>query len=346
MLLLKHHFMQEKVMNAAILKRLPLEMFWPTFDPFLFCAFHNDRYPEGNGEMGPATSLAGRSLGQDFVGMDGWRMYHGKKVPGFPAHPHRGFETVTIVNKGLVDHADSMGASGRYGEGDTQWMTAGEGIQHSEMFPLLNEESNNPLELFQIWLNLPSKNKMVPPHFSMLWNEETPVVKESDINGNDISIKVVAGIFNNVIPAPCPPNSWAAEEDSQVAIWLIDLSENAEWVLPAAKPDLSRTLYFFQGESIELEGVTGTVNEAFVLNSNASVRMKNTGKRARFLLMQGRPIGENVEQHGPFVMNTKEELQQAFSDYQATQFGGWPWPRADQVHDKSKGRFAKYMDDK
>ncbi|MEP0074177.1 MAG: pirin family protein [Marinomonas sp.] len=333
-------------MSSAILKRLPLEMFWPTFDPFLFCAFHNDKYPKGDGNMGPAELLAGRVLGQDFAGIDGWRMYHGKKVPGFPAHPHRGFETVTVVNKGLVDHADSMGAAGRYGEGDTQWMTAGAGVQHSEMFPLLNEDSDNPIELFQIWLNLPSKNKMVPPHFTMMWHEDTPVVKELDSQGNEVSIKIVAGALNNMKAAPCPPNSWAAESDSHVAIWIIDLPENAEWDLPAAVSGLSRSLYFFEGEEAELDGEKGRVDEAFVLKSDRKVTLKNLGKAARFLVLQGRPIGEQVEQHGPFVMNTKAELQQAFNDYQETKFGGWPWPRHDQVHGKQEGRFAKYADEK
>jgi len=331
-------------MSDFILKRLPLDMFWPTFDPFLFCAFHNDKYPKGDENMGPVASLVGRMLGQDFVGMDGWRMYHGKKIPGFPAHPHRGFETVTIVNKGLVDHADSMGASGRYGEGDTQWMTAGEGIQHSEMFPLLNEEDNNPLELFQIWLNLPSKNKMVPPHFTMLWNEDTPIVKALDDKDNETAIKVVAGTLDDVTAAPCPPNSWAAENDSHVAIWIIDLPEGGQWNLPAAVSGLNRSLYFFEGEKVELNGVEGLINEAFVLKSDVSVTIKNLGKPARFLMLQGRPIGEHVEQHGPFVMNTKAELQQAFNDYQVTKFGGWPWPRHDQVHDKFVGRFEKYAD--
>lgn len=329
-------------MSSSILKRIPLQMFWPTFDPFLFCAFHNDTYPKANAAMGPDAPLNNRPIGQDFGGIDGWRMYHGKTIPGFPAHPHRGFETVTIVNKGFVDHADSMGAAGRYGEGDTQWMTAGEGVQHSEMFPLLNQDDVNPLELFQIWLNLPSKNKMVPPHFTMLWNEDTPVVNVPDSNGLETQVKVVAGTFQQVEPSPCPPNSWAADSKNDVAIWLIDLPENGEWVLPAAGANLSRALYFFEGEKVSLDDANASINEAFVLKSEAAVMLRNKGKKARFLLLQGRPIGEHVEQHGPFVMNTRAELQQAFQDYQRTQFGGWPWPRHDQVHDKSKGRFAEY----
>ena len=140
---------------------------WETIDPFLFCVYHDDAYPPGNGAFGPAVSLAGRDLGQDFSRKDGWSMYHGDTVPGFPPHPHRGFETVTVVRQGLVDHADSLGARARYGAGDVQWLTTGAGIVHAEMFPLLDTQAPNPLELFQIWLNLPARNKMAAPHFTM-----------------------------------------------------------------------------------------------------------------------------------------------------------------------------------
>ena len=106
--------------------------------------------------MAPAVPIDDRELGQDFSATDGWSMYHGLVVPGFPGHPHRGFETVTYVRTGVIDHADSLGAAARFGRGDVQWLTAGKGIQHSEMFPLLDPDGPNPLELFQIWLNLPS----------------------------------------------------------------------------------------------------------------------------------------------------------------------------------------------
>src|SRR5579863_7805312 len=147
---------------------------WPTADPFLFCVHHDDAYPAGNERLGPAASLAGRELGQDFAGKDGWRMYHGRVVPGFPQHPHRGFETVTLVRRGLIDHSDSLGAAARFGRGDVQWLTAGGGIVHSEMFPLLEKSEKNPLELFQIWMNLPAAEKMVPAHLGMLWSERIP----------------------------------------------------------------------------------------------------------------------------------------------------------------------------
>ena len=138
---------------SPVLHVKPLGFPWRTIDPFLFCAYHDDAYPHGNGQLGPAVSLAGRDIGQDFSRKDGWSMYHGSSVPGFPPHPHRGFETVTIARKGLIDHADSLGAQARFGRGDVQWLTAGKGVVHSEMFPLLKTDEANPLELFQIWIN-------------------------------------------------------------------------------------------------------------------------------------------------------------------------------------------------
>ncbi len=133
-----------------IIQIKPLDFPWETIDPFLFCACHDDACPEANAQMRPNVPLAGRNIGQDFSRKDGWSMYHGAQVPGFPAHPHRGFETVTVVRKGLIDHSDSLGATARFGRRDAQWLTAGAGIVHSEMFPLLQRTTANPLELFQI----------------------------------------------------------------------------------------------------------------------------------------------------------------------------------------------------
>ena len=134
----------------AVIQQRSLGFTWETSDPFLLCVHHDDAYPLGNAQLGPNASLAGRDIGQDFAGKDGWRMYHGRTIPGFPSHPHRGFETVTIVRKGFIDHADSLGAAARFGDGDVQWLTAGRGVVHSEMFPLLRPDQTNPLELFQM----------------------------------------------------------------------------------------------------------------------------------------------------------------------------------------------------
>lgn len=222
-------------MADTVLQTVPLGFQWPTFDPFLFCVHHDDAYPPGNEVAGPAVSLEGRELGQDFEGLDGWRMYHGQDVPGFPGHPHRGFETVTYVRRGLIDHSDSLGAAARFGRGDVQWLTAGEGIVHSEMFPLLEAEQANPLELFQIWLNLPAEDKLVEPHFSMLWDGEIPRLRHTDDDGHTVEVTVIAGELAGLTPPPPPPHSWAARAEADVAIWHLRMEPGARWTLPDRK---------------------------------------------------------------------------------------------------------------
>ncbi|MEZ4944771.1 MAG: pirin family protein [Cyclobacteriaceae bacterium] len=329
-------------MNNSIISIKPLGFPWETSDPFLFCVHHADFYPNGNDQMGPDASLAGRNIGNDFTVKDGWRMYHGSKVPGFPAHPHRGFETVTIVTKGLVDHSDSLGAAGRFGNGDVQWMTAGKGVQHSEMFPLLNKEQPNPLELFQIWLNLPKRNKLVEPHFAMLWNESIPEHKAIDENGTKTSVKIIAGRLDH-ISAPDPtPNSWANDKANDVAIWILKMEKNAAFRLPKASEGINRTLYLYEGEQITIDGERVTNYHAISIRPDNEILIENGAKPASILLLQGKPIGEPVAQYGPFVMNTQSEIQQAMQEYQQTEFGGWPWGSHDHVHPRERGRFAKH----
>ena len=327
-------------MSDVVLQTFPLGFPWQTQDPFLFCVYHLDHYPEGNGDMGPDPQLLeGRNIGNDFTLKDGWRMYHGATIPGFPYHPHRGFETITIVNKGYCDHSDSLGAAGRFGEGDVQWMTAGSGVQHSEMFPLLKDEEENPLELFQIWLNLPKASKFVAPHFKMLWHEDIPVVEEENA-----SIKVIAGTYKGSQANAPAPDSWAATADNEVAIWNIHVAANAEFTLPKAETPVSRTLYFYEGDSMEFNDKKLQPNFGIVLDASKDFSFKVGTEKGHFLLLQGKPIAEPVAKYGPFVMNTEAEIQQAMDEYRLTQFGGWPWPYPDNVHDKDKGRFAKYPD--
>lgn len=324
----------------------PLGPVWETSDPFLFCVHHQDAYPSGNHELGPIASLEGRKLGQDFDPQARWRMYHGQRVPGFPEHPHRGFETVTIVLEGLVDHFDSSGATGRYGHGDVQWMTAGSGLQHSEMFPLVNEDKPNPLELFQIWINLPRASKFVDPHYKMLWSEDIPVVRSQDQNGRSTSIRIIAGYLgSDQAPEPAP-DSWARNFENQVAIWLIEMDAQAETTLPAAGVQTRRSLFFFEGSSTRVGEAQVPGYHAAEVRGDQPVSIKNGSEPARMLLLQGNPIAEPVAQYGPFVMNTREEIQQAYADFQRTRFGGWPWDKSDPVHPASQGRFARYHDGK
>lgn len=332
--------------NSPIIKIKPLGFVWETADPFLFCVHHDDKFPKGNEQMGPAVSLAGRQIGQDFVIKDGWRMYHGDRVPGFPFHPHRGFETITVVRKGLVDHADSMGAAGRYGDGDVQWMTAGRGVQHSEMFPLIHQNKENPMELFQIWINLPKKNKMANPYFKMLWSESIPKVLHKDSHGFETQVEVIVGNIKSHQPPTPPPDSWAFDKSNEVAIWNLKLAPNAKYVIPKASKGVNRTLYFYIGQGLAINDVSLASYHAAEVQADQEIVLQNGNTESKILMLQGKPIGEPVVQHGPFVMNTIEEIRQTFDDYQQTQFGGWPWPNRDQVHPRNKGRFAKHADGK
>ncbi len=325
-------------MSDPVLQEVPLGFQWPTVDPFLFCVHHLDTYPAGNGRFGPSASLEGREIGSDFEPRDGWRMYHGHDVPGFPQHPHRGFETITLVRQGLIDHSDSLGASARFGAGDTQWLTAGAGIVHSEMFPLLETAAPNPTELFQIWLNLPSADKMVAPYFTMMWATDIPVVA---FDGGGVT--VVAGALGDAKPASPPPNSWAARDHAEVAVWVLRLDAGASWTMPATQHlDVVRTVYFFEGDTVAIGTHRLGASTGAVVRSDADVDLRAGETAVECLVLQGRPIGEPVAQYGPFVMNTQAEIEQAFTDYQSTGFGGWPWDADGPVHGSDPKRFARH----
>lgn len=332
----------EESMNSQNRQIFPLDFQWPTFEPFLFCVHHLDHYPKGNSMYGPDADLSQRQLGSDFQLQNGFRMYHGEIVPGFPVHPHRGFETITIVRKGYIDHSDSAGAAGRYGQGDVQWMTAGSGLQHSEMFPLLQKEETNTVELFQIWLNLPSHKKMTQPHFKMLWSEKIPKLQIAA----GVEATIIAGNWESIYsPAP-PPDSWAYDKNNEVQIWILKMNPQSKIQLPPASVGTNRTLYFFEGKQLLVNGFALTEKSGSTMSANKILTLTSGQTMVEVLVLQAKPIGERIVQHGPFVMNSENEIRQAFSDYNKTQFGGWPWPKAEMVHGPEIRRFAKYPDGK
>ncbi len=332
----------EPAQGDLVVQTVPLGFQWPTIDPFLFCVHHDDDYPAGNEFLGPDAPLHARDIGQDFSGADGWSMYHGSVVPGFPQHPHRGFETVTLVRRGLIDHSDSLGAAARFGGGDVQWLTAGRGVVHSEMFPLLDPSSGNPLELFQIWLNLPAADKMADPYFTMLWDGDIPRITSDD---GATTVTVVAGELGGATPPPPPPDSWASRPEADLAIWVVSMAPGASYELPPAATDAtSRVLYVFEGDGVRVGATDVGASTAAVVRAAEPCPLTAGDEPAEVLVLQGRPIGEPVEQYGPFVMNDRAGIEQAFADYRRTGFGGWPWPTDDPVHGADRGRFARHAD--
>jgi hypothetical protein len=216
------------------------------------------------------------------------------------------------------------------------------------MFPLLDTEAPNPLELFQIWLNLPARSKFAAPQFTMFWAEDIPRRRFTDASGASTEVVCIAGRLDegsNTRILPPPPDSWAAAEDGDVAIWTVTMEPGARWTLPPARgTGTRRNLYFFSGGQVTIGPQVIDRHGCIELDAARPATIVNGDATAEFLLLQGRPMAEPVAQSGPFVMNTEQEVQQAFADYRSTRFGGWPWPDEAPVHGADPTRFAKYID--
>lgn len=227
-------------------------------------------------------------------------------------------------------------------------MTAGKGIVHDEMFPLVNADKPNYLKFFQIWLNLPKANKMVDPSFAMFWSRDVPVWTSSD---GLSTVTVWAGDYfldEETKQNDPPPDSWAANPDNDVAVLRIVVKPGGKMVLPKAnkaEEGVNRSLYLVDGlDGIKVNGKIVDSKVVMTLDATKDISLElpsEANDDSEFLVLQGKPIKEPVVQHGPFVMNTQNEIRQAFFDYRKTQFGGWPWERDDMVFPQDKGRFAR-----
>ncbi|OHW62022.1 quercetin 2,3-dioxygenase [Andreesenia angusta] len=313
----------------------------PTQNPFVASMHHLDYFPKGDANMRPVERTDENS---GFNHKADWRMYHGENIPGFPAHPHRGFETVTIVTEGIVDHTDGLGSRGRYGHGDVQWMTAGSGLQHCEMFPLVNEDSSNTLELFQVWLSLDAAHRMVEPDYKMLWNEEIPKLKFGGA-GSEVRVTLIAGELGGVSAIKPTKDSWASNPENRLSIQLIELDPGASYTLPKSSPTMNRSLYNYSTGTAEVEKQEFSRKHYMFLSTDENTEISNISDEVvKLLLLESEPIDEPIISYGPFVMTTEEEIRQAYADYQKTQFGGWPFSEFEVVHERSTGRFAEYPD--
>jgi quercetin 2,3-dioxygenase len=228
---------------------------------------------------------------------------------GVGVHPHRGFETVTIAYKGSVAHNDSTGNSGVINPGDVQWMTAASGILHKEYHETEFAKRGGAFEMVQIWVNLPKKYKMSPPKYQAILNEQKG---RFGIDNGKGTVLVIAGEHNGV--------KGPAQTFSPVEMYDIRLSENAEAVfnLPAT---FNTGLLVVEGEIIVNENIT-THEHQYVQfeNEEGEIKMK-ASKNSILLLLSGAPINEPIAAYGPFLMNTKEEIQEAMNDFNSGKFG-------------------------
>ncbi len=236
-------------------------------------------------------------------------------IAGFPDHPHRGFETVTYMIEGRMRHEDNAGNGGTVRSGGVQWMTAGRGIIHSEM----PEQEDGKMQGFQLWVNLPAALKMSEPRYQGLDPDEVPEI----VHDNGAKIRVIAGEHDGA--------RGAVSDIVAEPLYLdVSLPPGAGVTQPIPEGHTGFT-YVFEGEAMSVvEGESGSANgpgtpvpyrTLAVLGDGNAVALRNdTGKPARALLIAGKPIGEPIVRYGPFVMNTREEIQQAFNDFNEGRF--------------------------
>lgn len=228
---------------------------------------------------------------------------------GVGAHPHRGFETVTIVYAGEVEHRDSTGAGGVIGPGDVQWMTAGSGIVHEEFHSRTYSATGGSFEIAQLWVNLPAKDKMIPPAYQGITAQQIPVV---DVGGGGGVVRVVAGSLDG--------RHGPARTHTPMNVWDVRLADGGRIDLP--QPDGWSTLLVVLAGSVRINGdaLVRSTETATLSPTGRGVSLQALGD-AKVLLLAGEPIDEPVVGYGPFVMNTQAEIRQAVIDYNSGKFG-------------------------
>ncbi|MGY6215650.1 pirin family protein [Methylolobus aquaticus] len=224
---------------------------------------------------------------------------------GFPAHPHRGFETVTYMLDGHMRHEDNVGHHGDLGPGDVQWMTAGRGIVHSEM----PQQTEGRMRGFQLWINLPAREKMKPAAYRDIPAADIPVVALDQAGG---TVRVIAGTFAQGGQCVAGPIQGLSTEP---LYFDVILPAGAEFRAPVPGSHHA-FVYLYEGTAVVGdEGQALPHRAAGILGDGDTVRLRAGSEEARFLLLAGKPLGEPVVQYGPFVMNTRDEIEQALADY-------------------------------
>lgn len=260
----------------------------------------------------PSTAFLSMQRMSPFIMMDYNSKFHfppTKKLRGVDVHPHRGFETVTIAYKGKVAHHDSAGNSGVIGEGGVQWMTAASGILHKEYHEKQFSEQGGDFQMVQLWVNLPAKDKMSAPKYQGITNSEMHKFELPDGGGQ---VEVIAGSYNGV--------AGTASTFTPINLFNAKLKKGATaaFNLPAS---YNTALLVIEG-SIKVNGNEAVATDNFVLFANEGEEFTiQASEDAVVLILSGEPINEPIAAHGPFVMNTQQEIIQAFNDFNLGRFG-------------------------
>ena len=301
----------------AVVAVTPLGFPWQTSDRSSSASTTTTPTPPATSAWARRRRSPGRDLGQDFEGKDGWRMYHGEIVPGFPQHPHRGFETVTIVRRGLIDHSDSLGATARFGGGDVQWLTAGKRHRALRDVPAARPRAAQPARAVPDLAEPAARrqdgrrrtSRCCGTTTSRARRRATSAGRATEVTrGRRRARRRAARRRRRRTRGPRAPTA-------DVAIWTIKLAPGARWTLPAggARHATARSTSS-AATALRVGGrAIPRAPRRRAARRRRRSRSRTAPTRRELLLLQGRPIGEPVVQYGPFVMNTRAEIQQAFA---------------------------------
>lgn len=233
----------------------------------------------------------------------------GNEKRGVGAHPHKGFETVTVVYQGELEHRDSSGGGGKIGPGDVQWMTAGKGIIHEEFHSADFTRQGGSLQMVQLWVNLRAKDKSAPARYQTLLKGEIPVLPLTDADG---SVRVIAGSFGQ--------QAGPAETFSPINLWDVSLKAGATTALTLPEGHTAAFLLLSGQVTVHEEGIANEGDLVIFKRKGTSITL-HAKKDSQLLVMSGEPIEEPIVAYGPFVMNTQAEIQEAFEQYNAGEMG-------------------------
>ncbi|AGI47734.1 Pirin-related protein [Thermoplasmatales archaeon BRNA1] len=309
---------------------------WDCEDPFYLVTHHFDNYPSGNVQQAPPLpEIQRRTLGNDYDKYLGYRMYKGKVSPGFPLHTHWGYETLTYVSQGYVDHFDSEGNCGRFGFGDLQWVTASSRYRHDEMYPLAFTDRDNLQTVTQIFINLPLGDKNKANQVRTIWEEEIPVVE-----GEGWKATVIAGEFMGKT-GPVPNDlSWAKDPSHHVRIVRLVMDRDAEIEIPASEAG-TRNLYLIDAK-VTVFGREYHADTRLKIRPDVTVPIRmGEGNRPEIWLLEGDPIGEKQASYGPVILGTDKEVRSSLRIISETEQAEWPWQYVNQKQPLGTERFFR-----
>ncbi len=320
-------------------KTIGLGMRWDTEDPFVFVSHHEDDYPAGNRQQAPPLNeISGRNLGRDYQKRFGFRMYHGKVVPGFPMHAHWGYETLTVPMIGYVDHFDNEGNQGRFGFGDVQWTSASSKYEHCEMYPLVDQVNRNPNDITQIMINLPLEMKNKANSVNTVWNEDIPVVE-----GDGWTARVLCGSFGGV-EAESPNEVSYAKLVNGVRIIRFEIGPRATVDVDAAMEGANRNLYFVSGDDATVLDIQVKSYNRMKFSEKGAFRIVNGSETSVMWLLEGRPIDQKMSSFGPVILGDLAEVRKGLDEIRLNEFVEWPWDVIDKAQPQDAGRFIRYAD--